>query len=202
MNSFRELTRRGRLLTLRGMAERALAAYGLSGARLTFVQYGENAIYRVDAPPGAAPAAEDGPYIPNRYALRIHAMNDEAAIASEIDLVDRVEPGGGPARTCAGGDAGRRAPGQDRRAGDPARARSSRCCAGWTGGVSTAGCVRGISRPLGRWLPACTPSPQAGSLPRDSRGQLGLGLAAWREHVRSPREELVASMPAAFPGAV
>jgi Ser/Thr protein kinase RdoA (MazF antagonist) len=84
VNSFRELTRRGRLLRLRGMAERALAAYGLSGARLTFVQYGENAIYRVDAPPGATAAAEDGPYIPNRYALRIHAMNDQAAIASEI----------------------------------------------------------------------------------------------------------------------
>ncbi len=84
MKPYRELTRRGRLRRLGRMAELALAAYGLSDASLSFTQHTENAIYRVDAPPSAALAAADGPYIPNRYVLRIHAMDDEEAIASEL----------------------------------------------------------------------------------------------------------------------
>ena len=84
MKSYRELTRRGRLRRLRKLAEWAVAAYGLSGASLRFIQHGENAIYRVDAPPCVAIAVEDGPYLPNRYVLRIHVMDDEEAIASEL----------------------------------------------------------------------------------------------------------------------
>jgi Ser/Thr protein kinase RdoA (MazF antagonist) len=84
MRSFRELTRRGRLYRLRKLAESALEAYGLSGAALRFIQYGENIIYRVDATGRAALVNEGSPYIRNRYVLRIHAMDDKEAIASEL----------------------------------------------------------------------------------------------------------------------
>ena len=84
MKPFRELSRRGRLRRLRELASTALTAYGLDGARLSFIQYGENVIYRVDVPGSTAPAGNDSPYIPNRYVLRIHAMGDAEAIASEL----------------------------------------------------------------------------------------------------------------------
>ncbi len=50
MKPFRELSRRGRLYRLRKLAITALEAYKLEGARLRFIQYGENIIYRVDVP--------------------------------------------------------------------------------------------------------------------------------------------------------
>lgn len=83
MKPFRELSRRGRLRRLRELASTALSAYGLDNARLSFIQYGENIIYRVDTPGSAAPG-NHSPYLPNRYVLRIHAMGDTAAIASEL----------------------------------------------------------------------------------------------------------------------
>jgi Ser/Thr protein kinase RdoA (MazF antagonist) len=83
MKPFRELSRRGRLHRLRQVAGAALDAYGLAGSRLSFIQYGENIIYRVDGPRLAA-AGKDSPYILNRYLLRIHAMGDAEAIASEL----------------------------------------------------------------------------------------------------------------------
>jgi Ser/Thr protein kinase RdoA (MazF antagonist) len=79
---FRQLARRGRLLRFRELATTALASYGLEDARLRFIQYNENAVYRVD---GSDPAANDvTAYLPNRYVLRIHAMGDSQAIASEL----------------------------------------------------------------------------------------------------------------------
>ena len=83
MKPFRELSRRGRLYRLRKLAGAALAAYGLDGARLSFIQYGENTIYRIDVP-GSAATGHDNPYLPNRYVLRIHAMGDAEAVASEL----------------------------------------------------------------------------------------------------------------------
>jgi len=53
-------------------------------ATLTFVQYFENIIYRVDLPGSEASSGGDSPYHSNRYLLRIHAMGDEQAIASEL----------------------------------------------------------------------------------------------------------------------
>ena len=84
MKPFRELSRRGRLRRLRALASTALTAYGLDGARLSFIQYGENTIYRVDVPGSSASTGSSIPYIPNRYVLRIHAMGDVEAIASEL----------------------------------------------------------------------------------------------------------------------
>ncbi len=88
MKTFRELTRRGRLLRLNKLAHAALNKYGLDDACLRFIQYNENAIYRVDVP--GAVAAAGSPYLPGRYALRIHAMGDAEAVASELTWLEAL----------------------------------------------------------------------------------------------------------------
>jgi Ser/Thr protein kinase RdoA (MazF antagonist) len=80
---YRELTRRGRLLRMRELAYAALFSYGLENAHLTFLQYFTNIIYRVDLP-GSSNQTTGSPYIPDRYLLRIHAMDDAEAITSEL----------------------------------------------------------------------------------------------------------------------
>jgi Ser/Thr protein kinase RdoA (MazF antagonist) len=79
---FRELSRRARLYRTRILAETALEVYGLNGAQLRFLQYTANIIYRVDLP--GSDVCAPSPYLPNRYVLRLHAIDDEAAIASEL----------------------------------------------------------------------------------------------------------------------
>ncbi len=81
---FRELSRRGRLTRLKKLAVKAIDAYELQGANLHFIQYSENIIYRVDLPGPVAPTSGGDPFLPNRYLLRIHAMGDAEAIASEL----------------------------------------------------------------------------------------------------------------------
>lgn len=89
MKAFRELSRPGRLYRLRELAHAALDIYDMADARLGFIQYGENTIYRVDTQEPAA--AKDGsPYIRGRYVLRIHAMDDAAAIASELTWLEAL----------------------------------------------------------------------------------------------------------------
>ena len=61
---FRDLTRRQRLYRFRRLAHAALPAYGLVDANLTFLQYGENVIYRVDPAQG------------RRALLRLHAWDN------------------------------------------------------------------------------------------------------------------------------
>ncbi len=84
MKPLRSLTRRGHLRRYRAHAEIALQAYGLMGAPLKLLQYGENAIYRVDAPDSTLPVCDDSFYQPGRYVLRSHAMGDLDVIASEM----------------------------------------------------------------------------------------------------------------------
>ncbi len=84
MRPFRELTRRGRLYRLRELAKAALHTYGLDGARLVFIQYGENIIYRVDTSASVIPTGYTTPFVPDRYVFRIHAMGDDEVIASEL----------------------------------------------------------------------------------------------------------------------
>ncbi len=84
MRPFRDLSRRGRLSRLRKLAGKAIQGYDLEGARLNFIQYSENIIYRVDLPGSATLTGSPDPYIANRYLLRIHAMSDSNAIASEL----------------------------------------------------------------------------------------------------------------------
>jgi len=71
MKDYHELTRLGQLRRTRQLAKAALAAYGLSAAHLEFVQYSANVIYRVDVQ-GSLPVREgQGPYVANRYLLRV-----------------------------------------------------------------------------------------------------------------------------------
>src|SRR5262245_25988595 len=74
MKAFEALTYAGQVRRLRRLAERALGAYGLGGARLAALTNSENMTFRVDAPDG------------ERYVLRIHRPNRKsvAAIRSEL----------------------------------------------------------------------------------------------------------------------
>ena len=71
MKPFEELTRRGQLRRIRILAEKALEAYGLTGARLTFLRYFANITYRVDLPGPALVDRRSGPYLHNSYLLRV-----------------------------------------------------------------------------------------------------------------------------------
>jgi Ser/Thr protein kinase RdoA (MazF antagonist) len=75
MNAYAELTRLGQLRRIRHLAEVALDSYGLRGARLTFLRYWANITYRVDVPGQPPPQGGSGPYVPNRYLLRVLATN-------------------------------------------------------------------------------------------------------------------------------
>ena len=84
MKPYDELTRLGRLRRLRKLAEVALDAYGLSGARLTFCHYEGNVIFRVDAQGPGPIAPKKGPYVENRYVLRILTTGNVQGVASEL----------------------------------------------------------------------------------------------------------------------
>lgn len=90
MKPYKELTRLGRLRRLRQLAQVALAAYGLTDGRLTFLHYEGNLIFRVDAADPNPEAVERGPYIKNRYLLRILTMSDAEAIASELTWLEAL----------------------------------------------------------------------------------------------------------------
>lgn len=84
MKPYDELTRLGRLRRLRKLAQAALEAYGLTGARLTFLQYEGNVVFRVDAPGSLPIARRNGPYVEDRYLLRVLTTSDAKAVASEL----------------------------------------------------------------------------------------------------------------------
>ena len=92
---FRDLSRRERLFRFRALAKMALHAYGLSDAKLTFLQYGENVIYRVDLPGRLSKAKHDNPYHPNRNLLRLHAWDNVPYIHSEMLWLDALVNQGG-----------------------------------------------------------------------------------------------------------
>jgi Ser/Thr protein kinase RdoA (MazF antagonist) len=75
MRSYAELTRLGQLRRIRHLAEVALRSYGLRGAHLTFLRYWANITYRVDVPGQPPPKGGPGPYVPNRYLLRVLCTN-------------------------------------------------------------------------------------------------------------------------------
>jgi Ser/Thr protein kinase RdoA (MazF antagonist) len=87
MKAFEDLTRRGQMVRLRRMAEKALEAYGLEEARLTRLHYAHNMTFRVDvrslspeaSPPQGRPDA-------GVYVLRIHrpGYQETASIRSEL----------------------------------------------------------------------------------------------------------------------
>jgi Ser/Thr protein kinase RdoA (MazF antagonist) len=84
MKPYDELTRLGRLHRIRQLAEAALDAYGLRGARLTFLRYFANITYRVDVPGPVMHGGDPGPYVPNRYLLRVLCTNYWEAVEGEM----------------------------------------------------------------------------------------------------------------------
>ena len=84
MKPFSELTRLGRLRRLRRLAREALEVYGLDGARLTFIQYEGNVIYRVDVPVWRSKTGGLSLYNENRYVLRILTTSDMDYARSEL----------------------------------------------------------------------------------------------------------------------
>lgn len=82
MKSFLELSRMQRLRRFKELAQASLSAYGMTGAQLKFVQYNENVIFCVNSP--SPITSVDSRFVPHRYALRIHAIDDETAVASEL----------------------------------------------------------------------------------------------------------------------
>jgi Ser/Thr protein kinase RdoA (MazF antagonist) len=84
MKPYDELTRLGRLRRMRQLAATALEAYGLPGAHLTFLQYFANITYRVDVPGLVLQGDSSGPYVPNRYLLRVLCTNHWEAVKGEM----------------------------------------------------------------------------------------------------------------------
>ena len=84
MRPYDDLTRLGQLRRTRQLAEAALEAYGLTGARLRFVQYSANIIYRVDVPASPLVRGDPGPYVPNRYLLRVLCTDQPEGVKGEM----------------------------------------------------------------------------------------------------------------------
>jgi len=92
---FRDLTRRERLYRYRDLAKIALQAYGIENAQLSFIQYLANVIYRGDLPCLSTEGDEKGPYVPNRYLLRLHAWDNVPYINSELIWLEALAGEGG-----------------------------------------------------------------------------------------------------------
>jgi Ser/Thr protein kinase RdoA (MazF antagonist) len=84
MKAYKQLTRLGRLRRLRQLAQVAQGNYGLSGARLGFLQYEGNAVYRVDTPHPLSITGGKAPYLEDRCVLRVLTTSDMEAIRSEL----------------------------------------------------------------------------------------------------------------------
>ena len=84
MKPFQNLTRLGRLRRMRQLGEIALERYALGPARLVFLQYEGNVVFRVDAlgasRAGKTPSSPDR----RRYVLRIHTTRNTGAMESEL----------------------------------------------------------------------------------------------------------------------
>lgn len=96
MKPFSELTRLGRLRRLRRLAREALEVYGLDGARLTFIQYEGNVIYRVDVPVWRSKTGGLSLYNENRYVLRILTTSDMDYARSELTWLAALSQAGLP----------------------------------------------------------------------------------------------------------
>lgn len=84
MKPYEQLTRLGRIRRLRKLAEKALDAYSLTGARLTFQHYEGNLVFRISTASIHDPHFSSDPaYVPHRYNLRIHTTSNIEGIRSE-----------------------------------------------------------------------------------------------------------------------
>ncbi|UCE11684.1 MAG: phosphotransferase [Candidatus Thorarchaeota archaeon] len=69
MAANQQVTRLQFLRRLRKLAKSALYAYGFQDAKLKFINYSGNGLYRVDIPTSLK---SDEPFVPGRYTLRLH----------------------------------------------------------------------------------------------------------------------------------
>lgn len=95
MKPFDELTRFSQLHRVRCLAEAALEAYGLNGARLSFLRYWANITYRVDLADSAMPKVQSGIYVPNRYLLRVLLTNHLEYAKGEMTWLAALSHKGG-----------------------------------------------------------------------------------------------------------
>jgi Ser/Thr protein kinase RdoA (MazF antagonist) len=95
MKPYEELTRLGQLRRIRQLAEMALGAYGLRGARLTFLRYFANITYRVDVSDPAPKVGDRDPYVPNRYLLRVLCTEDWEITKGEMTWLAALSQEGG-----------------------------------------------------------------------------------------------------------
>jgi Ser/Thr protein kinase RdoA (MazF antagonist) len=89
MKTYEELTRLGRIRRLRKIAEIALQEYSLSEATLKFQHYQGNVIFRVDVPEHSD-IVETGPFMANRFNLRILTISDMDTILGELTWLDAL----------------------------------------------------------------------------------------------------------------
>ena len=90
MKNYEELTRIGRLRRLRRLAEMALREYGFSNAKLTFLHYEGNLIFRVDTLEGFQGHHEKDIYLENRYVMRILTTSNFEGVESEMTFLDAM----------------------------------------------------------------------------------------------------------------
>ena len=90
MKNYEELTRIGRLRRLRKLAELALKDYGLTDAKLTFLHYEGNVIFRVDVLEKFSDKRLNNLYLENRYVMRILTTNDFEEVKSELIFLDAM----------------------------------------------------------------------------------------------------------------
>jgi len=86
MKAFDKLTRRGKIKRFRPLAETALRAYGLENARLHFVRFAGNTVYRVNESDPKISNSGDQPFEPGQYLLRIHADSEQPTEAIELEM--------------------------------------------------------------------------------------------------------------------
>lgn len=93
MRPYKSLTRLGRLRRARRLARAALGHYDLESARLVFLQYEGNVVFRVDVPgPGGG---KTSPCSGGRYVLRVHTTRNTEAITSELVWLAALRHEGG-----------------------------------------------------------------------------------------------------------
>ena len=84
MKPYRSLTRFGQIRRLRELAVESLCYYGLEGAKLTFLHYQGNVVFRVDTQKTIISEGDSEVFLPGRYLLRVLTISDEPMIQSEM----------------------------------------------------------------------------------------------------------------------
>ncbi|MFX1243836.1 MAG: phosphotransferase enzyme family protein [Promethearchaeota archaeon] len=87
MKPFNELNARGRIRRIKKQAQAAIAAYGLSKAKMKFLGYSGNAHYQIDSSQCAPREPDEGRYWENHYILRLHQPNYQTAEAIRSELL-------------------------------------------------------------------------------------------------------------------